>query len=279
MRPATLRRSTADRAASKLIAVTIEHITPPRLGGCILYAMRAQILLIFMLAALTAVANDRPAGMTVHTWVREEIFAGYMANDVERFDKGVAKLDTILAAKPDDVHALAWRGSADVYRAVLARKAGKPEEYRKLYDNGMATMAKARELAPRDVGVIVISAVPLFFGDQLDPADRNGALQLGRKMNLTAMEAQKAGFEKLPAHFRGELWSGVAFAADRLGDREERDRILKTIIEQMPGTPYKTRAEKWLASDSLPHASYMCLSCHEPGRLDAVVKRLEARKQ
>lgn len=238
-----------------------------------------RMLGLSILTVVAARAAERPAGVAVSTWVREDLFAGYMANDVERFEKGVAKLDAILQSTPDDALTLAWRASADVYKAVLARKAGQPAEYRKFYDKGIATMARAREISPRDAGVLVISASPAFFADRLDPADRAAALQMGRKYNLAVIEMQKAGFDRLPAHFRGELWSGVAFAADRLGDREERDRVLKTIIEQLPGTPYQTRAEKWMASDSLPHGTFMCMSCHEPGRYEARLKQLQSQSR
>lgn len=237
------------------------------------------MLLVSALLPICAWASDRPAGMSVHTWVREDIFAGFMANDIERFDRGVAKVDEILQATPANPAALAWRGSADIYRATRARVAGNTAQYRSLLDRGMATMAKARELAPNDVGVLVISAVPVLMADQLDEADRRPAAELGRKTTLAAIKIQEQAMDKLPLHFRGELWSSVAFASDRLGDTATRNEYLKMMIEKLPGTPYERRSQKWLDSGSIATGTYMCLSCHEPGRYEPTLKRLQAAKK
>lgn len=238
-----------------------------------------RILLNLALFTTLAIAADRPAGMTIHTWVREDMFAGYMVNDLERLEAGIAKLDAILKANPQEPVALAWRGSADVYKASRAFQAGDTDKYRTLLATGMDMMAKARELAPRDGGVMIVSAAPILFADRLAPDDRRTALQEGRKFTLAVIKMQEQMLDQLPLHFRGELWSSVAFASDRLGDTALRDEYLKKSIEKLAGTPYEKRAQKWLETGTLANGTYMCLSCHEPGRYEPTLKRLQARKQ
>ncbi len=59
-------------------------------------------------------AQAPPKGLSVSTWVREDIFTGWMAGDAERFSQGMKKLDAILAANPGAADALAWRGRRGV---------------------------------------------------------------------------------------------------------------------------------------------------------------------
>ena len=47
---------------------------------------------LFLIACL-ACAETKPANVSVNTWVREDLFAGYMVNDLARFEKGMLKLE------------------------------------------------------------------------------------------------------------------------------------------------------------------------------------------
>ena len=67
---------------------------------------------------------------------------------------------------------------------------------------------------------------------------------------------------------RGELWSQIAFASDRLGDKAERDRVIGEMLAKLQGSPYETRARHWQKLSNLTsEGDYTCLSCHDPGRL------------
>ena len=79
----------------------------------------------------------------------------------------------------------------------------------------------------------------------------------------------------LQPHMRGELWSQIAFAADRLGDKPERDRYIELMLTQLKGSLYEKRAERWQKLPALTtEADNMCISCHEPGRLKPTAARL-----
>jgi hypothetical protein len=51
----------------------------------------------------------KPEGIGISTWVREDLFAGWIANDHVPFERGVQKLDRHLRDHPADPAALAWK--------------------------------------------------------------------------------------------------------------------------------------------------------------------------
>src|SRR5688572_25333540 len=70
---------------------------------------------------------------SIHTLVREDIFAGFMSDDAARMARGEANVKRLLESRPDDRAALlAWQGGAEFYHAVRAREAGRTAEYRRL---------------------------------------------------------------------------------------------------------------------------------------------------
>jgi hypothetical protein len=71
---------------------------------------------------------------------------------------------------------------------------------------------------------------------------------------------------------RGELLAGLAQAAERLGERDESRAYLTEITNLLPGTPYETKAKKWLEQpEAANNSTIMCQTCHEPGRLENVL--------
>jgi hypothetical protein len=169
--------------------------------------LRLQLLAIF--AAVVSCAESRPAGISVHTWVREEIFAGYMAGDMTRFEKGMDKVRGILEAEPDNAVALAWNGGGHVLRAVKAREAADMAGYRSLFRTAQAQFCEGFGTGPEDIGVLVVGGGTLIMlGGRLAEADRPGAFDLGFRNYSAAAGLQKQQMDKLPPHFRGELWSG-----------------------------------------------------------------------
>jgi hypothetical protein len=56
--------------------------------------------------------------------VREDIFAGFMANDSERFLRGEKNLDLLLVERPQAKASLtAWKGTITLKRAIDAHEA------------------------------------------------------------------------------------------------------------------------------------------------------------
>ena len=81
------------------------------------------------------IANTR---LTVNTLVREDIFAGFLRNDLVRLARAEKNLELLLASRPVDRPALlAWQGSAALTRAALANEANQPEQFRQHYGRAL----------------------------------------------------------------------------------------------------------------------------------------------
>lgn len=238
---------------------------------------RTPMLLLAIGCTALLSAESRPAGLSIHTWVREDIFAGYMAGDMERLERGMSKLAEILQAEPQNATALAWDAAGKLLQAVKALEAGDQAKYAAAYRDSEAQSLKALELAPKDVGVLVIRGGTLIMmGDRLAEADRRNAFEIGYRNYALAVDLQRQSMDRLPPHFRGELWSGLALAADRLEMPEERRKYIELMTANLQGTPYPARADRWSKQTRI-EGRYMCLSCHEPGRLAARLKAIEKK--
>ena len=90
--------------------------------------LRAAIVLFVVVvssAAQTADALLSDTRLTVHTLVREDVFAGFLGNDMARMAKGEANIESLMKSRPDQkANLLAWRSGAALKRAVVAHEAG-----------------------------------------------------------------------------------------------------------------------------------------------------------
>jgi tetratricopeptide (TPR) repeat protein len=214
--------------------------------------------------------------MTVHTWVREDLFAGYMVDDLDRWKKGVAKLNEILKAEPDNPDALGWHADNLVYQASRAYAAGDKEQAEKLWQEAMATAKRALSQGPNSGGALrTIGAGLVYFSDRLPEPRRTEAIQQGRKLFLTVQQQEKGMADQMPLHQRGEVLAALAQSADRLGLKAERDEALATIVQKMPGSVYARRAQAWMNGNT--GSALVCQTCHEEGRLEPSLKRLAAK--
>ena len=60
--------------------------------------------------------------LPVHTIVREDIFAGVMAHDMDRLARADRNIEVLLVERPDaKAPLLAWKGSIALTRAVYVR--------------------------------------------------------------------------------------------------------------------------------------------------------------
>lgn len=238
-------------------------------------ASRCLLALALPLLALAA-SLDKPEKLTIHTWVREDVFAGWIARDEAALARGVAKLDRFLAANPTDENALAWRYMAEMYAMRKAQAAADAAAY----DKAMATAAATRDAiwngrAPQAGAHIIVGSTLVSGAFWARESDKPWMYRDGRAMLAKVPELQQGAFDTLPPHMRGELWSSIAFASDRLGDRPERDRVIALMRERLAGSVYEKRAERWAKLPALTNeADNMCISCHEPGRLKPTAARL-----
>lgn len=225
---------------------------------------------------VSAQVEEKPANLTVSTWVREDIFAGFLDNEMTRFAQGERKLEQILAANPKAADAVCWKGGAVLYRAVRAHEAGDAAGFAELEGQAKALFARcasiAEQIPPYRPAVHAITGGSYAaFGDRL-PASRRKEVQMTIRTNYESLrEVQKANFDQMPAHHRGEVLGGLAQASVRLGEMDRARTELQTVVAALPGTPYAAFASRWLSDPgAMGKGKLTCASCHEPGRLAAV---------
>lgn len=231
------------------------------------------------LAALFCV-EPMPEGLSVSTWVREDIFKGLMVNDSAGLDVGMEKLEAILAKNPRSGDALAWHAGGLVYRAVRAFEGGDRPQFDALYARAKAGFAKAREVGtPQEMGAVfaVHGGTFVVLADRLPMELRNDAWTRVRDNYSDLRTLQKAFFDKMPVHFRGEVLSGLAQAEQRLTGTSSS--ALAELLKAMPDTVYASRAQRWQENPEIAaKTSITCLGCHEAGRLEAVVARQKKKE-
>ena len=219
----------------------------------------------------------KPQQISIHTWVREDIFAGLVARDTVAFERGVRKLDRFLLDNPNDANGLAWKVEVYGYRMRADREAGDDAAYQR--DRAEAQDYGTRALAlrkPDEVGPwVIIGGMQIFNARYAATAGDSAALYTeGLDLLGKAQEAQRPIWDQLPAHMRGELWSEMAFAYDQLGEQEKRKQIATAMIAKLQGSPYEARGRRWLKLEKLSYSETACISCHEPGRLQTTLARL-----
>ena len=210
--------------------------------------------------------------LSAHTIIREDVFAGFMANDEARLARGEKNLELLMAAKRPERPALfAWQGDIALYRAVTAYEGKREDEFQKQFRMADDAFAEARRLGPEDVGVAAVSGGGLLlFADRLPEQYRAAAYQSAYDAYQVLWKTQGANVEHLPLHIKGELLAGMTQMAQRMGRTEEYTQNLERIIALMPDTPYGARAKKWKDDPKLAARTAIgCQSCHEPGRLAA----------
>jgi hypothetical protein len=223
------------------------------------------------LLAFALIAENDPR-LTVHTIVREDIFAGYMVKDMARLAKGEAMLEQLEKERPDQrQHVRAWQGGAATFRAVLAYERRDMAEGDRLYSIAQSRFDEARKLGPNDGGVwAVLATVNGLFADRLPVEKRAAAWNTAYDYYRKLGAQQMATVDQLPSHFKGELLAGLVMSAQRTGHQEEFTTFLDKMIELVENTPYSRTAKAWKEKpETVAHSSLLCKNCHESGRLDA----------
>lgn len=233
-------------------------------------------LAVFSIAAtcyMHAQSPEPPLGdtrLTVHTLVREDLFAGFLENDMTRFARGERNVEQLLADRPGQRgNLLAWRGSAAMYRAVLAHESGNAAEYRKHLDAARAAFAEAAQQTSGNDGVAAIAGGTYsIFADRL-PEPHRATAWADAYANYSMLWKQQGGIiDKLPVHHRGEVLGGLVQSAQRTGRSEEMTQHLDRMLTSLQGTQYEATAQQWKANPaSAATTKVTCKACHNPGRL------------
>ena len=229
-------------------------------------------------AFVTVVVAQTPQGqlsdsrLTVHTLLREDIFAGFLSDDMKRFEQGEKNIELLLTQRPDQKgNLLSWKGGALLYRAVVANENNRPEEFKRYYQKSLETFAEAAKQPSGSDGVGAITGGSFaVFADRLPKEYRAAAWSTAYDNYLGLYKQQAAILDRLPVHLRGEVLGGLAQAAQRTGRKDEMNQYVDKILAVLGGTPYEPIAKKWKANpESAANTSITCMTCHDGGRLSA----------
>jgi hypothetical protein len=243
--------------------------------------MVSLVLLLVAIAGVKAQSPEPPLSdtrLTVHTLVREDIFAGFMANDMVRFARGERNVEQLLKDRPDQRgNLLAWRGSATLHRAVLAHESGNSGEFLKQLEAARATFAEAAKQPSGNEGVAAITGGSYaVFADRLPEPHRATAWADAYSNYSLLWQQQGSMIDKLPVHHRGEVLGGLVQSAQRTGRTEEMAQHLDRMLTLLPGTPYEATARQWKADPaSAATTRVTCKACHNPGRLAPTLATLQ----
>jgi hypothetical protein len=249
-----------------------------------MHLIKKGILLFFIVSAAMAAQSPQPplsdTRLTIHTLLREDIFAGFLADDMERFARGEKNIQLLLEQRPaDKADLIAWKGGATLYRAVRALENNKKEEFEKGYRQAQELFAQARQLQPQGGGATAVSGGSYaVFADRLPKEYRAAAWTEAYDAYRLLWKLQSGVVDKLPVHLRGELLGGLAQSALRTGHPEEAAQYVDKILATMQGTPYESVAKKWKANPATTASiAITCLNCHEGGRLNARLSTLNGK--
>jgi tetratricopeptide (TPR) repeat protein len=237
-------------------------------------------ILVTISAVVPAQAPEPPLSdtrLTIHTLVREDVFAGFLQNDLVRLARAEKNIETLLASRPADRPGLlAWQGSTALARAANANEAKQPDQFRQQYRRAQDLFTEAMKLAPEDIGVFAITGgSQVTLADRLPAAERTASWELGYTAYQRLWKLQEQIIEKLPLHHKGEVLSGLAQSAQRTGRSDEANAHLDRILTLMPDTVYANRARQWKDDPSTAAKTKLaCQTCHAPGTLAARIKEV-----
>lgn len=245
--------------------------------------------LIISMLAVFAVASQAPKSpepplsdtrLTIHTLVREDIFAGFLQNDATRMARGEKNIELLMEQRPESkAELLAWKGGATLYHAVRAFEAKRQDEFKQKYQLALDTFEQAHKLQPGNPGVAAVEGGSnALFADQLPKELQAAAWERAYTSYKLLWKMQGAMADKLPVHLKGEMLGGLAQSAIRTGRTEEANQYLDKILAVLPGSPYEPIAKQWKANPkSAEGSSITCMTCHDGGRLAARLTALNSK--
>ena len=217
--------------------------------------------------------------LSVHTLLREDIFAGFREDNLQRLARAEKHIEVLLKDRPGERgNLLAWKAGATIQRAVLAHEAGRVDEFERLYAAAIHDFAEAGKTGSGNDGVAAITGGTMtVFADRLPATHRAAAWSLAYDNYAKLWKEQGADIEKLPVHHKGEVLSGLTQSAQRTGRSDEAAQYLDKMLVVLAGTPYEATAKQWKADPTVASTtSLTCKNCHTPGRL---LNRVEALGQ
>jgi tetratricopeptide (TPR) repeat protein len=238
-----------------------------------LFGIKKTLIVVAFVTVAAAQSPQSPLSdsrLTVHTLLREDIFAGFMTDDMGRLERGEKNIQLLLEQRPGQrANLLAWSGGASLYRAVRASENNRADEFQRYYRQALDSFSEAAKLKTGNDGVAATTGGSFaIFADRL-PKEYRAAAWSAAYDNYQALYKLQAPFiDKMPVHLRGEVLAGVAQAAQRTGRTEEAAQYVDKILAVLGGTPYEPIAKKWKSNpESAANTSLTCMTCHDAGRL------------
>jgi tetratricopeptide (TPR) repeat protein len=218
--------------------------------------------------------------LTVHTLLREDIFAGILDNDLDRLARAEKNMDILLTERPGDKQSLLiYKAGATLYRGILALEAKQTKEFEEKYAQAIEQMAQAKKLNPDSQEYAVLTGgIYVLLADRLPDNLRAKAWAYAYEAYQALWKAQQNFVKQLPIHLRGELLGGMAQSAQRTGHDKELAESLDKILTLAPDSAYARVAKKWKEDPKAAKETRLtCLSCHAAGRLAARQAALEKK--
>jgi hypothetical protein len=238
-------------------------------------------LLVFALVTTASAQSTEPpiaeTRLTVHTLLREDIFAGFFENSADRVARAEKNIELLLVQRPTErANLMAWKGGIAVQRAVRAHESGDAAEFSKQFTAAREAFADAKKASTGEDGVApIVGGTYAFFGDRLPQEHRAAAWAQAYESYSLLWKQQGAQIEQMPVHFKGEVLSGMAQSAHRTGRAEESAQFVDRMLAMLPNTPFEKTARQWKTDPaSAATINLTCKNCHAPGRLSAKMAAL-----
>jgi len=239
---------------------------------------RPLLAVCFAIAITSTVPAQAPeppladTRLTVHTLLREDVFAGFLQNDLARLARAEKNIDLLLVSRSADRSSLlAWQGGTELTRAAQAIEAKQSDQFRAHYRRAVELFAEARMLGPTNVAVFAINGGSmLMLADRLPEKERGAAWEEAYAAYQQLWKMQGEAIDKLPLHHKGEVLTGLAQSAQRTGRDAELGTQLDRILTLLANTPYAKTAQQWKDNPaSRAQSKLACQTCHGPGTLVA----------
>jgi tetratricopeptide (TPR) repeat protein len=192
---------------------------------------------------------------------------GALTGDLERFERGMQTLESLLAKSPQDPVLKVLHGTGVFSRAGSAFEKGDMANAMKSFQSGLEEMAQAVDIAPENIlvrarrGVILISASREMPPGMAKPLTE---LAVGDFEKVLQVREREQTFSQGSAHKRGELLTGLADGWNRLGNPEKARGYFERISRDLKGTVYEEKAAAWLEGkpEAKSAAFFACSGCH-----------------
>jgi hypothetical protein len=195
--------------------------------------------------------------------VRDDFFAA-LSGDTVRFDRAMKTCEEALAENPKNAAALVWHGAGLLVRSGLALRGGDRDNGIALRRRAMREMNDAVAMAPSDVQVLIPRAAILVSSARFAPVEQSREMALMAAADYEKLLTIQAPYTStLGTHSTGELLGGLATAYRLGGDDDKAKSCLTRMTNELPGTLYDQKAQKWLADlRAVPRDDHFCIGCH-----------------